>query len=164
MVEAVLLPFKGKIIYDGMISNYPIHFGRGLKNSLKNDALLAEGKYGIITELPENIKNAGLGNSLETELLVMMKTKSSREHNWYRIEEILEDDPNLMQVYIKELGRINSRQKKKAIKELGIKKRCYAVYEDTIICSDKTQRDLEEKLADLISDEEKLKGIFIFKV
>ena len=37
MVEAVLLPFKGKIVYDGMISSYRMSFGKGMRNSLKND-------------------------------------------------------------------------------------------------------------------------------
>jgi hypothetical protein len=164
MVQAVLLPYKGKIIYDGIISSYPIHLGRGIRSSIKNDFALSEGKYGIITELPEKIDENKLENSLENELLIMMKTKASREHNWYEIETMLEENPELMGVYIKDLGRINSRRKKKELKGLGIKKQCFAMYNNTIIASSGTQKELEKKIKGLISDKEKIESIYYFKI
>lgn len=164
MVEAVLLPYKGKIIYDGLISNYPIHLGRGIRSSIKNSYALMEGRYGIITELPEKIDTTKLESNLEKELLIMMKTKASREHNWYEIEELLEENPNLMPVYIKEWGRINARAKKKELKKLGIKRQYFALYNDTIITSSANQKDLEKKIAELISDKATREAIYYFKL
>ncbi|MBI3169174.1 MAG: hypothetical protein HYZ22_11890 [Chloroflexi bacterium] len=37
MVEAVLLPFKGQIVYDGLLMGYRVHFGGGIRSDL-NDA------------------------------------------------------------------------------------------------------------------------------
>jgi len=164
MIQAVLLPFKGKIIYDGLISSYPIRFGRGIKNNIKNDYALSEGKYGIITELPEKIDTSNLENSAEKELLIMMKTKSSREHNWYDIERLLEKHPELNAIYIREWGRINSRKKKKELKELGIKKRHFAMYNDTILVSGKTEKVVKGEVAELIGDDEKRKSVYYFKL
>ena len=35
MVDAVLLPFKGKIIYDSLLGHYPVSFGKGYRDSMK---------------------------------------------------------------------------------------------------------------------------------
>ena len=164
MVQAVLLPYKGKIIYDGIISNYSIHFGKGIRSSIKNEYALSEGKYGIITDLPEIINEKNIEKSVEKELLIMMKTKSSREYNWYEIESLLEEHPELEPVYIKEWGRINSRKKKKEMRGLGIKKRWFAMYNDIIILSGKSEKELRMEIRTLIEDARKREGIYYFKV
>ena len=164
MVEAVLLPFKGKIVYDGFLSNYAIRFGGGMKRSLKSDYAVAEARYGIITTLPVLIDESQLQENVRSELLAMMKNKTSREYNWSRIEEILEERPELVPLYIREWGRINSRKKKKEIRELGLKKRWFAIYRDTIIQSDETEKALKLKTEQLIQDADKLNSIHYFKV
>ncbi len=60
MVEAVLLPWNGEIICDGILSSYNIFFGGGIKRSLKEDYDEAKSR-GIITSLnpewkPEFVK------------------------------------------------------------------------------------------------------------
>lgn len=163
MIEAILLPFNGKIIYDGMIQTYPVHLGRGISSSIKNNYRLSEGKYGVITELPEKIEIES-AISIEKELLVMMKTKSLREQNWNEIEIILDENPDLMPIYVKEWGKINTRKKKKELKNIGIKKCHFGIYNDTIIASGKSKLEVEKLVADLISDEEIRKSVFYFKL
>lgn len=51
MVEAVLLPFKGQIIYDGLLSGYNIHFGGGIRADLKHTYNIAKQKNRIVTTL-----------------------------------------------------------------------------------------------------------------
>ncbi|MBU2610356.1 MAG: hypothetical protein ABIL11_16655 [Chloroflexota bacterium] len=51
MVEAVLLPFKGQIIYDGLLQGYSIHFGSGIRSNLNYDYTVAKHKERIITTL-----------------------------------------------------------------------------------------------------------------
>jgi len=46
--KAVLLPFKGKIIYDGLLQGYAISFGGGIKNDLKETYLAAKQNGQII--------------------------------------------------------------------------------------------------------------------
>jgi hypothetical protein len=47
-VHTVLLPFAGKIIYDGVFQGYNIHFGSGISSSLKETYLIAKQKNRII--------------------------------------------------------------------------------------------------------------------
>jgi hypothetical protein len=51
-VKAVLLPFKGKIIYDGLLQGYNLFFGRGISSDLKETYLAAKQQGRIITSLP----------------------------------------------------------------------------------------------------------------
>lgn len=48
-VKAALLPFKGKIVYDGLIQAYNIRFGGGMKRSLKEAYMRAKQNKRIIT-------------------------------------------------------------------------------------------------------------------
>ncbi|MCK5282508.1 MAG: hypothetical protein KAK00_03805 [Nanoarchaeota archaeon] len=51
MINITFLPFKGKITYEGIFMPYNIHFGRGIKSSLKINLGEAIQKYGVITSL-----------------------------------------------------------------------------------------------------------------
>ncbi len=46
--KAVLLPFKGKIIYDGILEGYNISFGRGIRSDLKETYMTAKQNGRII--------------------------------------------------------------------------------------------------------------------
>ena len=52
MVKTTLLPFKGKIVYDGLVSGYNVTFGGGIKRRLNESYKEAKERYGIITSLP----------------------------------------------------------------------------------------------------------------
>jgi len=54
LITAVLLPFQGKIIYDGLISGFNITFGGGIKRMLNEEYKQAKETFGIITSLPEH--------------------------------------------------------------------------------------------------------------
>jgi hypothetical protein len=49
MVEAILLPFKGMIIYDGLFSSYPLIIGRNIRANLNHVYQVAKQKERIIT-------------------------------------------------------------------------------------------------------------------
>lgn len=51
LMTTVLLPFQGKIIYDGMVSGYNITFGGGIKRRLNEQYKQAKEAFGIITSL-----------------------------------------------------------------------------------------------------------------
>ena len=51
LVTTVLLPFQGKIIYDGLVSGYNITFGGGIKRTLNEEYKQAKEAFGIITSL-----------------------------------------------------------------------------------------------------------------
>lgn len=50
-VKAVLLPFKGKIIYDGLLEGYNIYFGRGISSDISNLYRAAKQQGRIIESL-----------------------------------------------------------------------------------------------------------------
>jgi Domain of unknown function (DUF6398) len=52
MVKTTLLPFKGKIVYDGLMSGYNVTFGAGIRRSLNENYKNAKELFGIITSLP----------------------------------------------------------------------------------------------------------------
>lgn len=51
MVEAILLPFKGRIIYDGLLQSYSVVIGGGIKSDLDHAYTVAKHKDRIITVL-----------------------------------------------------------------------------------------------------------------
>ncbi len=54
-VEAILLPFKGQIIYDGLLSGYNVHFGGGYRRDLNHTYAVAKAKDRIIATLEPNL-------------------------------------------------------------------------------------------------------------
>ena len=54
LTKAVLLPFKGRIIYDGLLSFYRIFFGPGIRRRLKETYNRVRETRGVITSLPVN--------------------------------------------------------------------------------------------------------------
>jgi hypothetical protein len=58
LVGAVLLPFQGKIIYDGLVSmpDVVITFGAGAKRMFNDSYRAAKARYGIVTSLPMETK------------------------------------------------------------------------------------------------------------
>jgi len=64
MVEAVLLPFRDRIVFDGLLKPYNIRFGGGIKRSLNDAYRLAKERFGIITSLlPEAEEDATAANA-----------------------------------------------------------------------------------------------------
>ena len=52
MNEALLLPFKGKIVFDGLLSGFNISFGGGIKRMLNDSYRKAKQRQGIVLSLP----------------------------------------------------------------------------------------------------------------
>ncbi|HEY7330935.1 MAG TPA: DUF6398 domain-containing protein [Gemmataceae bacterium] len=52
LTQTVLLPFKGMIVYDGLMSSYRISFGPGIRRSLNEGFKEAKARHGIVTSLP----------------------------------------------------------------------------------------------------------------
>ncbi len=52
LTETVLLPYKGMIVYDGLLTAYRISFGPGIRRSLNESFKEAKARHGIVTSLP----------------------------------------------------------------------------------------------------------------
>jgi hypothetical protein len=89
-VDTVLLPFKGKIIYDGLLGFRSVYFGGGIKRSLKETYIRARQNNRIIDSLekprlenqnklgPKSLKN--WKRDLEDLACKAKKLKASIEH------------------------------------------------------------------------------------
>lgn len=163
MVETVLLPFEGKIVYDGMMKSSNIIIGGNITSSLNSEYSVLKAKYGLITQLPIDEKIKRLEDSDENTLIALMKSKSSIDHNWHKIEDLLERNPSLVNSYEQLWGKLNSRNKKKALIKLGIKGHYFAITGDTIITSGKSKKEVESKVKSMV-DKKMIDSIYYFKL
>jgi Domain of unknown function (DUF6398) len=56
LTQTILLPFKDKIVYDGLMTSYNISFGPGIRRSLNEGFKEAKLRNGIVTSLPMSDK------------------------------------------------------------------------------------------------------------
>ena len=146
-VDAVLLPFKGRIIYDGLIKKDNIFFGSGIARSVRAFCGRAVMEHGLVKSLPFTRPTVYTD---EEKLSFYLSTKESREENWEEIEEMLEKNKNLLPTYLREMGRANSRLLKKRLRNVGVKKGWFAAAGETIVASSKTRKDLERLIESII--------------
>lgn len=163
IIETVLLPFKDKIVYDGIMKGNNVFYGRGISSSVNLKYKEAKAKHGIITSLPVSKRVAQRSSSAEDDLKLYMKTANSRTQYEFEIEDLLEKNPSLNDLYYKLWGKINARVKKKRLKELGLAGYYYAIYIDTVIASSRKKSDLEKEIGTML-DGQGSGGIYIFKV
>jgi hypothetical protein len=60
LTQTVLLPFKDKIVYDGLLTNYRISFGAGIRRELDQVFKEAKQRNGIVSSLPISAKTKTL--------------------------------------------------------------------------------------------------------
>ncbi len=90
MVNAVLLPFNEKIVYDGILSLYSITFGGGIRRSFNDYYQEAKLRYGIIKSLPF------LGDNVEQsdadKLRFYLRSKQNRKRYSEEIWKLIKKD------------------------------------------------------------------------
>jgi hypothetical protein len=106
MVQTVLLPFKGKIIYHSILSAYNIIFGSGYRSNLNSSYEEAKFKFGIIESLP--FSEEGEKND-EDKLRFYLKSERNLNMYWEEIDELTKN-PRLLVVYHQEIGKISSKR------------------------------------------------------
>lgn len=163
LVQTALLPFEGKIVYDGITKSNNIIIGDNMTSTLMSEYTVSKAKYGLITKLPIHTKIKKLEVSDENTLIALMKSESSIDHNWDKIDDLLERSPSLENLYEQLWGKLNSRHKKKELRKLGIKDYYFAMTGDTIITSGKSKEEVESKIKSMI-DINKMDSIYYFKL
>ncbi|MBW3622038.1 MAG: hypothetical protein KY468_01355 [Armatimonadetes bacterium] len=151
MVNAVLLPFKGQIIYDGMLAPYQVYFGPGLRESLNADYQEAKARYGIITSLPFTPPQEEQGDA--ERLRFYLKNEANRERYWEEIEELIEKSLELRTLYHQERGKHHARVLGRRLRELGLSNAWFALLEGTVISSGRSKEEVEEILRSILPEE-----------
>jgi hypothetical protein len=159
MVEAVLLPFKGRIVYDGLLKADNVLFGGNMARSVRASCSRSVMDHGLVASLPYE---KSVAFSAEEKLTFYLGTKENREENWQEIEKLMEKNKDLIPIYLRMMGRANARQLKKHLKDVGVKKGWFAVANDVIVASSKTKEDLEKQVEEIIPNHGK-ESVYIFK-
>jgi len=76
--RTVLLPFKDKIVYDGLIASYPLVLGGGIKRMLNDTYRRAKTAFGIVTSLP--FGGEGTEPPEEEEAVIVTYDRSGEPH------------------------------------------------------------------------------------
>ena len=161
MVEAVLLPFSDKIVYDGILFPYSMTFGGGIRRSFNDAYQEAKSKFGIITSLPFSTEKVEQNDA--ANLRFYLRSKRNRERYWEEIEELINKDPDLLTLYHQEMGKIYARTYGKRLREIGLTNAWFAILEGMTIASGAT-KDEVERILQCILPTGRRKFVYIFRL
>lgn len=82
MCETVLLPFEGRIIYDGLMTGYNVSFGGGYRRSFQESYNQAKERFGIVTHLPFVPETAKKREEIPRPKKRVARSKSSLLGRW----------------------------------------------------------------------------------
>jgi len=159
-VDTTLLPFKDKIIYHGFMMSYNINIVGNMKRSIQGEYQQAKRKFGIITSLDTPVQEKE--DSDEDLMKFYTKSISNRETYWEEIEKLLVKNPSLNNICHREIGKSNARKISKRLSEIGIAPSWFAVFEDVVIASGKSEKVVRAQIADMLPEEKK-EGVHVFQ-
>lgn len=161
IVEATLIPFKDRIIFDGAFSCYNLFLGPEMKRNILDRFRQAKARYGIITSLPFSSEESTNANS--ERLRGFLSSQDSRDIHWQEIEEMISNNPELLAVYSEEMGKVYARRYRKRLREIGIKEGWFATIDGIIIAGGSSPIEVEGAVDSLLPLE-KRKLVHIFQV
>ncbi len=113
-------------------------------------------KYSVIKDLKEPFLKD------ENPRKIVELNEIYRETYWEEIDELLAKKPSLENVYHREIGKSNTRKISKRLSEIGVAPAWFAVYEDVVIASGKSEKVVRAQIADMLP-EEKNEGAYVFR-
>jgi hypothetical protein len=150
-LKAVLLPFKGQIIYDGILNSYSVSFGPGIRQDLKERYQEAKARFGIITSLPW----VELKDSDEERLKSYLSSEAMRLRYGGKIDELIKKDPSLLTVYHQEMGKVHARTYGRCLSKIGLRNAWFAILEGEIVAGGCTRAEVERILDEIIPVEKR---------
>ena len=160
-LEAMLLPFKERIVYDGFMRYSNIYFGKGFRQDLNEDYQEAKHRHGVITFLPAPEEKE---RSDEEMLRFYMRSEGSRVRYEEEIEGLVSGDSSLLKVYHHELGKMDARRYGRRLRGLGLSRGWFAVLEGIIVAGGGSREEVERVLPDIVpSEKRELAYIFQLK-
>ncbi|MDO9538368.1 MAG: hypothetical protein Q7J68_08650, partial [Thermoplasmata archaeon] len=159
--KTVLLPFRGRIIYCGIIRSNNIQFGGGIKKSIQTRYQMAKSRFGIIQSLEAPISE--MKESDEDLMKFYVKNEANRMEYSDEIYQLLKEKPSLWNVYYQEIGRSNARKASRRFSEIGIiRTGWFAIFEDVIVASGQSEEETRAQV-ERILPKEKRDYAYIFK-
>lgn len=161
MVDAVLLPFNDKIIYDSLFSTYSITFGGNMRRRFNDSYQLSKSQFGIITSLP--FSGEKVEQTDADKLRFYLRSERNRETYSEEILKLIKKDKSLLTLYHQEMGKIYSRIYGKRLHEIGLTNGWFAILEGITIAGGATRNEVE-RIIQIIVPPEKQKFVYIFRL
>lgn len=162
MVDAVLLPFNDKIIYDGIFTSYSITFGGGVRRSFNDAYQQAKSGFGIITSLPLSPEKMREQTAAE-KLIFYLRSERNREMYWEEIARLIKKDTELLTLYHQEMGKIHARNYRKRLREIGLSAGWFALLDGITIASGATKGEVERIIQNILPTD-KRKFVYTFQL
>lgn len=160
LVGAVLLPFKGRIVYDGLLTYFRISFGSGARRSFGDSYQEAKAEFGIITSLPFSPEKV---RTSDAEILkAYLKTERSRDLNWDKISKLINSDPALRVLYHQEMGKVHARTLGRQLRELGLADAWFAIVQGNIVAGAKTRSEVERIAKEILPPDKQQFAYFFY--
>ena len=150
-LKAVLLPFKGQIIYDGVLFPYPVFFGPGYRRDLKETYQEAKTRFGIITTLPHEEHTPSDAELMKT----YMSSDSLQFRHQAEIDQLIKRNPSLLTVYHQELGKRHARVIGRRLARLGLGNAWFALFYGEVVAGGSTRAEVEQIVARLLPAEQR---------
>lgn len=161
LVEAVLIPFKDRIIYDGLMRKYSIHFGPGIRAGIKTRYEEAKHSFGLITQLPLDAENESEKSEVD-QLKFYMKNKENRTRYSEEITQLALKSKQLRDIFYQETGKANASYFSKQLKRIGLEKKWFGIIDNTVVASGATKDQLHKNLSEVVP-EDKVARVYIFQ-
>ena len=162
IVGTVSLPFKGQIIYDGLLSTHSITFGGGIKRRMNETYNEAKAKYGIITSL-ENVSEIIKELDEAEWLKYYLRSAKNQEEYWDEIQYLIRKSEENETIFFQEIGKYFAKDFGKRLRHLGIENGCFGIMESVIIGSGKTRKEAEKNIAEIIP-RKKMPHVYFFQL
>lgn len=160
MMDVALLPFKGQIVCDGILSYYKLTLGGFLGGNYEESYRKAKFRTGIITSLPVPEVPE---KSDEDRLRFYLKNKQNYKTYIQEIEGLVEKNPGLLKLYHHETGKLNARSYRKELRKVGVRQGWYAVLEGVIIAGGESKGDVLKTVENIVP-KEKREFVYVFQL
>jgi len=155
MLEATLLPFRNRIIYDGYLRGpgAALFFGGGMRRVLNNTYQEAKARFGIITALPHVVDDSAEAEEAAAleRLKILARTAESRHTHWEEIWDLRGRGAKFEKQYHQERGKADARRIGRALRDRGIEEGWFALYEGMVIASATNRKELAARVRELLS-------------
>lgn len=150
-LQTVLLPFKGRIVYDGFFRPYLVRFGGEMQKDFNRLYQEAKSRLGIISSLP--FEEGEWSDS--DRLKFYLQSRENREIYQEEIEELKDKNTDLLKLYHQELGKASARKYGRKLRELGIEGGWFAILEDQVVAGGATKEEVKEVLEKILPEEKR---------
>jgi len=154
LVGATLLPFRGRIVYDGFLTGpgVAIHFGGGIRRTLEDSYREAKAAFGVITSLPHDLARSteAPDEVAKRRLKALVRSQRSRQLNWEEIEGLRARSPELERAYHQERGKAAARSVGRSLRKAGVEQGWFALYEGLIVASAGTRKGLVRQVREVL--------------